>query len=95
MATTKACEAPTVWKRIGEDKWVLMYDNYGLKKHNFGFEETSDFVSFKQLKHFNEGIMFSTNFDQPKHGAVVHLTKAEAKKLAKRWGMDFNKLPVK
>lgn len=22
----KACEAPTVWKRIGEDKWVLMYD---------------------------------------------------------------------
>lgn len=21
----KACEAPTVWKRIGEDKWVLMY----------------------------------------------------------------------
>ena len=26
-----ACEAPTVWKRIGEDKWVLMYDNYGLK----------------------------------------------------------------
>ena len=20
----KACEAPTVWKRIGEDRWVLM-----------------------------------------------------------------------
>lgn len=91
----KACEAPTVWKRIGEDKWVLMYDNYGLQKHNFGFEETSDFVNFKQLKHFNEGIMFSTNFDQPKHGAVVHLTKAEAKKLAKHWGMDYNKLIAK
>lgn len=22
----KACEAPNVWKRIGENKWVLMYD---------------------------------------------------------------------
>lgn len=91
----KACEAPMVWKRIGEDKWVLMYDNYGLNKHNFGFEETSDFVNFKQLKHFNEGIMFSTNFDQPKHGAVVHLTDSEARKLAKRWGLDYDKLQIK
>ena len=24
-----ACEAPNVWKRIGEEKWVLMYDCYG------------------------------------------------------------------
>ena len=39
----KACEAPNVWKRIGEDKWVLMYDCYGIEKHNFGFVETSDF----------------------------------------------------
>lgn len=30
--------------------------------------------------------MFSTNFTQPKHGAVVHLTKKEVKKLAKQWG---------
>ena len=88
-----ACEAPTVWKRIGEDKWVLMYDNYGRKVHNFGFEETSDFEHFKQLGRFNEGgVMFSTNFTQPKHGAVVHLTKKEAKKLAKQWGLDYNKL---
>lgn len=38
-----ACEAPNVWKRIGENKWVLMYDVYGAKPHNFGFSETSDF----------------------------------------------------
>jgi hypothetical protein len=25
------CEAPNVWKRIGEDKWVIMYDIYSLK----------------------------------------------------------------
>lgn len=35
--------------------------------------------------------MFSTNFTQPKHGAVVHLNKKEAKKLAKQWGLDYNK----
>lgn len=26
----RACEAPNLWKRIGEDKWVLMYDVYGI-----------------------------------------------------------------
>lgn len=82
-----ACEAPTVWKRIGEDKWVLMYDNYGLKVHNFGFVETSDFKTFRPLGHFNEGTMFSTNFNQPKHGAVVHLTAKEARRLARHWGL--------
>ncbi len=91
----KACEAPNVWKRIGEEKWVLMYDNYGIKKHNFGFVETSDFVNYKQLGHFNDSIMFSTNFDQPKHGAVVHLTDAEAWALAKHWNLDYDKLPSK
>lgn len=39
--------------------------------------------------------MFSTNFTQPKHGAVVHLTKKEVKKLAKQWGLDYNKLASK
>lgn len=38
-----SCEAPNVWKRIGEDKWVLMYDIYGIDPHNFGFSETTDF----------------------------------------------------
>ena len=81
----KACEAPNVWKRIGEDKWVLMYDIYGLNVHNFGFSETSDFVHFKNLGHFNEGVMKATNFSSPKHGAVIHLTKDEAENLKRYW----------
>ena len=81
----KACEAPNVWKRIGEDKWVLMYDCYGIEKHNFGFVETSDFVEFTSLGHFNEGVMKSTNFTSPKHGAVIHLTAEEAKNLEQYW----------
>ena len=88
-AESTACEAPTVWKRIGEDKWVLMYDHYGQKVHNFGFAETTDFKTFRSLGHFNEGIMFSTNFNQPKHGAVVQLTKKEAKRLARHWRLAW------
>ena len=80
-----SCEAPNVWKRIGEDKWVLMYDCYGIKKHNFGFVETSDFVNFTPIGRFNEGVMKTTNFSSPKHGAVIHLTMEEAKKLADHW----------
>src|SRR5690606_18830555 len=53
----QACEAPNVWKRIGEDRWVLMYDCYGQSKHNFGFSETTDFVYFENIGHFNEGVM--------------------------------------
>jgi len=85
----KACEAPNVWKRIGENKWVLMYDIYGITPHNFGFSETSDFVHFTNLGHFNEGLMKITNFDPPKHGAVIHLTRKEAIRLAKHWGCNM------
>jgi len=91
----KACEAPTIFKRIGEDKWVLIYDNYGNKVTNFGFEETTDFVNWKPLGHFNDSIMFSTNFDKPKHCGVTTLTDAEARKLAAYWHLDYDALPAK
>ncbi|WP_316795024.1 glycoside hydrolase family 43 protein [Pedobacter agri] len=81
----KACEAPSVWKRIGEDKWVLMYDIYGINPHNFGFSETTDFITFKDLGHFNEGVMKTTNFTSPKHGSVIHLTAKEADELSAFW----------
>jgi len=84
-----ACEAPNVWKRIGEEKWVLMYDIFSIQPHNFGFCETTDFVTFKDLGHFNEGVMKTTNFTSPKHGAIIQLTKKEAKKLAEYWGLNL------
>ena len=61
------------------------YDIYGINPHNFGFSETTDFVNFKDLGHFNEGVMKATNFSSPKHGAVIHITKKEAEKLRKYW----------
>ncbi|MCP5534139.1 MAG: glycoside hydrolase family 43 protein [Akkermansiaceae bacterium] len=83
-----ACEAPNLWKRIGEEKWVLMYDIYGINPHNFGFSETSDFKTYRNLGRFNEGVMKAANFSSPKHGSVIHLTKAEADRLAARWKLD-------
>lgn len=81
----KACEAPNVWKRIGQDKWVLMYDSYGQQPHNFGFCETTDFKTFTPLGRFNEGVMKAVNFTIPKHGAVIPLTPAEARRLGDHW----------
>jgi hypothetical protein len=83
------CEAPTIYKRIGENKWVLIYDIYRINPHNFGFSETSDFVNFKDLGRFNEGLMKSTNFSVPKHPAVIQVTRKEAQKLANKWGLDM------
>jgi len=80
-----ACEAPNVWKRIGEDKWVLMYDVFSIQPHNFGFCETSDFVTFTNLGHFNEGVMKTTNFESPKHGAIIQVTAEEAERLEKHY----------
>jgi hypothetical protein len=82
----KSCEAPNVWKRIGENKWLLMYDVFSIKPHNFGFCETTDFNTFSNLGRYNEGVMKTTNFTSPKHGAIIQVTKKEAKNLTKYWG---------
>lgn len=80
-----ACEAPNVFKRIGEDKWVLLYDIFSIQPHNFGFAETTDFKTFTDLGHFNEGVMKTTNFTSPKHGAIIQITAEEADRLEKHW----------
>jgi hypothetical protein len=81
------CEAPNVWKRNGENKWVLMYDVFGLNPHNMGFSETTDFKTFTKIGYFNDGLMKATNFSSPKHGAVISLTAEEARRLADHWGL--------
>lgn len=80
-----ACEAPNVWKRIGENKWVLMVDVFSITPHNFGFCETTDFKTFKDIGHFNEDAMKTTNFTSPKHGAIIQITTKEAERLEKFW----------
>ncbi|WP_100615080.1 glycoside hydrolase family 43 protein [Confluentibacter citreus] len=81
-------EAPNVFKRIGTDTYVLMYDVYGLRPSNMGFSETKDFVTYQDIGHFNKGVMKTTNFTSPKHGAVTYLTKQELKAIADHWKID-------
>ena len=96
-AERSGCEAPNVWKRIGENKWVIMYDIYSVNPHNFGFVETTDFKTFTPLGRFNEGIMKlnigieGQNFVSPKHGSVIQITKAEAKRLENYWNEQQKK----
>jgi len=82
-------EAPNLFRRLGTNTWVLMYDVYGARPSNMGFSETNDFVTYRNIGHFNEGVMKSTNFKSPKHGAVTYLTSQEMKAIAEHWKMDL------
>jgi hypothetical protein len=82
-------EAPNLFMRLGTDTYVLMYDVYGARPSNMGFSETTDFVTYKNIGRFNDGVMKTTNFNNPKHGAVTYLTKQELKAIAEHWKMDF------
>jgi hypothetical protein len=86
---TVSTEAPTVFKRLGTSTYVLMYDVYGARPNNMGFSETADFITYKNLGHFNEGVMKTTNFAGPKHGAVTYLTLNELKSVADHWKVDI------
>ncbi len=87
---TVATEAPTIFKRLGTNTYVLMYDVYGARPSNMGFSETTDFVTYKNLGHFNEGVMKTTNFTSPKHGAVTYLTRDELLAIAKHWNVKID-----
>ncbi len=83
-------EAPNVFKRLGTDQWILMYDVYGARPSNMGFSETTNFTTYKNLGHFNEGVMKTTNFTSPKHGAITYVTLDELKAIKDHWKVDIN-----
>lgn len=94
-AEPKACEAPNIWKRIGTDTWVLMYDIFSINPHNFGFCETTDFRTFRPIGRFNQnGPMTALNFRSPKHGAVIQITTAEADRLEQYWDRHPSTIPL-
>ncbi len=83
-------EAPNVFKRLGTDTYVLMYDVYGARPNNMGFSETKDFKTYTDIGHFNEGVMKGTNFERPKHGAITYMTLDELKAVAEHWNVDID-----
>ena len=87
---TVSTEAPNVFKRLGTDTYVLMYDVYGARPNNMGFSETKDFVTYTDIGRFNEGVMKTVNFERPKHGAVTYLTLDELKAAAEHWNVDID-----
>lgn len=89
-------EAPNVWRRLGTETYVLMYDVFGVRPSNMGFSETTDFKTFKNLGRFNEAesVMKTTNFSSPKHGAIIHVAGSEARALAEHWKFNFQSLPA-
>lgn len=80
-------EAPNCWKRIGEDRYVVMYDNYSRRPMNFGFTETTDFFTYHPIGYFDDksGKMTRQGFEEQKHGAVIWLTRKEVKRLLRQW----------
>ena len=65
-------EAPNCWRRP-DGTWVVMWDNYSRKPHNFGFVETKDFVEWKPIGYFDDkdGVMKRSGFAEQKHGGVT------------------------
>jgi hypothetical protein len=86
---TVSTEAPNVFKRLGTNCYVLMYDVYGARPNNMGFSETTDFITYTNIGHFNEGVMKTVNFSRPKHGAVTYLTRNELETVTKHWAVDI------
>ena len=80
-------EAPSLWRRLGTDTYVLMFDNYNRRPMNFGFVETRDFFTYHPIGYFDEASnrMTRTNFEEQKHGSITYVSRKELKKLIKHW----------
>jgi len=49
-----------------------MYDVYGARPNNMGFSETTDFATYKNIGHFNEGVMKTTTSPAQARRRDVH-----------------------
>lgn len=76
--TQDKVEGAGVFKLIGQDKYILMYDVYTSGRYDF--TETTDLEHFEPVKQ-----KVSMDF-HPRHGTVIPITKKEMKRLLKQWG---------
>lgn len=77
-------EAPNVWRRP-DGTWVLMWDCYTMKPHNFGFHESKDLRGFNMIGYFDGGSMKRTGFAEQKHGGVVAVPREDVERLEAYW----------
>jgi beta-xylosidase len=67
--TPEAVEGSSVFKLIGSDKYILMYDVY--MKGTYQFTESTDLVNFRVIDH-----EISMDF-HPRHGSIIPITQKE------------------
>jgi len=77
--TPEAVEGSSVFKLIGSDTYILMYDVY--MKGKYQFCESKDLDVFKII---DQDI--SMDF-HPRHGSVIPVTRKELKTLTDEWGI--------
>lgn len=75
--TSQPVEGAGTFKRIGEDKYILMYDVY--MNGRYEFCETTDLRNFTLV---SEPV--SMDFS-PRHGTVIPITADEMERLRERW----------
>lgn len=76
--TTDAVEGSSVFKLIGTDNYILMYDVY--MRGTYQFTESTDLENFRVIDH-----EISMNF-HPRHGSVIPITREELDRLTAKWG---------
>ena len=76
--TKKSVEGSFIFRLIGKEKYILMYDVY--RDRQYQFCESTDLNNFKVID-----TEISMDF-QPRHGSVISITKNELEALWKQWG---------
>lgn len=76
--TSEAVEGSSVFKLIGSDTYILMYDVY--KKGAYQFTESTDLEEFKAIDH-----QIAMDF-HPRHGSIIPITNDELNALTAKWG---------
>ncbi len=85
--TKDAVEGAGVFKLIGQDTYILMYDVYMRGKYQF--TETTDLTNFKVTDK-----EVKMNF-HPRHGTVIPITRDELLRVTDKWGKpkELGELP--
>ena len=76
--TEHAVEGSSVFKLIGSNEYILMYDVYMMGQYQF--TKSRDLMNFEVVDD-----EISMNF-HPRHGTVIPITKKETKRLIDKWG---------
>ena len=76
--TTEAVEGSGMFRRIGSDEWILMYDCYMAGYYQFC--KTRDMKTFERVCETRTQGLFT-----PRHGTTIPITAQEARRLKEQW----------